>query len=316
MAARAFVLAIPFAIVVSPAAAEDVFKVVIGNAINWENQALQLGQEVGIYKKHGIVLDTVTTSGAGETIQPIIAGSADMGGPIAMVGAYRVFERGAPIRILMPMFTGDNTYWYVKASSPIKSLKDASAKYTIAYSSSGSTTDLIVQGFAKEFGVKAVPTKAGGMVSTLTQVMSGQVDIGWAAPPFGLEEVHDGKIRIIARGNDLASLRSQTVRVLIINDNVLKTRREAVLRFAKAYREAVDWMYADPKAMEMYAKLVKRPLAMIHEAVEKFQPKSALQYDKVSDIEGSMRDAVNLKFIDKPLTKEQLDRLIQIPPRH
>jgi len=28
-----------------------------------------------------------------------------------------------------------------------------------------------------------------------------------------------------------------------------------------------------------------------------------------------MRDAVTLKFLDKPLTKEQLADLIQIPPR-
>ena len=52
--------------------------------------------------------------------------------------------------------------------------------------------------------------------------MSGQVDIGWAAPPFGLQEIKDGKIRIIARGSDVPSLRGQTVRVLIVNANALK----------------------------------------------------------------------------------------------
>ena len=61
--------------------------------------------------------------------------------------------------------------------------------------------------------------------------MSGQVDIGWAAPPFGLQEIKDGKIRIIAHGSDVPSLRGQTVRVLIVNANALKTKHDAIMRF-------------------------------------------------------------------------------------
>ena len=37
--------------------------------------------------------------------------------------------------------------------------------------------------------------------------------------------------------------------------------------------------------------------------------------DAVKDVEGIMRDAVKLKFLDKPLTAAQLTELIQIPPR-
>jgi NitT/TauT family transport system substrate-binding protein len=47
----------------------------------------------------------------------------------------------------------------------------------------------------------------------------------------------------------------------------------------------------------------------------KFQPKEALQTDKLADLDGIVRDAVKLKFLDKPLTKEQLTELIQIPSR-
>ena len=47
----------------------------------------------------------------------------------------------------------------------------------------------------------------------------------------------------------------------------------------------------------------------------KFQPKEALQTDKMADLDGAIRDAVTLKFLEKPLTKEQLAELIQIPPR-
>jgi hypothetical protein len=54
-------------------------------------------------------------------------------------------------------------------------------------------------------------------------------------------------------------------------------------------------------------------MTMIRDSILEHQPRSALQYDRIAEIEGSMRDAVQLKFIDKPLTKAQLDELIQIP---
>ena len=83
---------------------------------------------------------------------------------------------------------------------------------TIAYSTSGSSSNNLVLAFASELGVKAKPTATGGPAATLTQVMSGQIDIGWAAPPFGVKELKEGKIRILIRGSDAPSLRGQTVR--------------------------------------------------------------------------------------------------------
>ena len=74
-------------------------------------------------------------------------------------------------------------------------------------------------------------------------------------------------------------------------------------------------MYADPKAVEMYSVKIKRPVEMLKESMAKFQPKEALQTDKFADLDGAVRDAVKLKFLDKPLTKEQLAELMEIPPR-
>jgi NitT/TauT family transport system substrate-binding protein len=58
----------------------------------------------------------------------------------------------------------------------------------------------------------------------LTQVMSRQIDIGWATPPFGLKEDNEGKIRIIANGNDVPTLRNQTVRVEVAHWRPARTR--------------------------------------------------------------------------------------------
>jgi NitT/TauT family transport system substrate-binding protein len=314
--ASALGLALPLALSAVSASAEDTLKVVIGQINNWENQAPTLGQDAGIFKKHGIVLENTGTQGAGETIQAVISGSADIGAGVGAAGVMRAFSKGAPVRILAPAFTGTgDLYWYVKADSKIQSLKDATPETTIAYSTNGSSSNNIVVAFVSELGAKAKPTATGGPAATLTAVMSGQVDIGWAAPPFGLQEIKQDKIRIIAKGSDVPSLRGQTVRTLIVNANSLKTKRDAIMRFMDAYRESVDWMYSDPKAVEMYSAKIHQPVELLKESMDKFQPKETLQTDKFADLDGAIRDAVTLKFLDAPLTKEQIAELLQIPPR-
>ena len=74
-------------------------------------------------------------------------------------------------------------------------------------------------------------------------------------------------------------------------------------------------MYSDPKAITMYAEKMKLDEALIEASIKEFHPKEAMQTDGMKDIEGIQRDAVKLKFLDAPLTKEQLAEFIQIPPR-
>ncbi len=97
---RTRTLACTFALVASllgapySARAEDQLKVAIGQINNWENQMPTLGQDAGIFKKHGLVLDNFGTAGAGETIQPIISGSADIGIGVGVAASPR--SRASP----------------------------------------------------------------------------------------------------------------------------------------------------------------------------------------------------------------------------
>jgi NitT/TauT family transport system substrate-binding protein len=300
----------------APAFAQDELKIAIGQINNWENQPPTLGQDAGIFAKHNLKLEAVGTQGAGETIQAVISGSADLGAGVGVAGVMRAFSKGAPVRVLLPAFTGTgDLYWYVKADSPLKSVKDITDKNTIAYSTSGSSTNNLVLAFGQELGVKAKPTATGGQPGTLTAVMTGQVDIGWAAPPFGVKELKEGKIRMLIRGSDVPSLKGQTVRTIIVNADALKNKKDAIMRFVKAYRESADWMYSDPKAIEMYAVKIKSDPALLKESIAQFHPQETMQSDKMADLDGAVADAVKLKFLDKPLTKEQLGEFLQIPPR-
>jgi NitT/TauT family transport system substrate-binding protein len=312
IAAVALVLAIAAPVV----EAQDTLKLAAGQRGNWDTSISEVGQRAGIFKKHGLVLEILWTQGAGETQQAVISGSADLGIAGGIMGALSAYSKGAPVRIISAETTGaSDLFWYVPANSPIKTLKDTDGK-TIAYSTNGSSTHGIVTAFMKQYDLKAKPTATGGPSPTLTQVMSGQIDVGWSAPPFGLKQLDEGAIRIIASGNDAAVFKGQTVRVNITNVQTLTTRKPVIERYMKAYRETVDWMYSDdPKALATYAEFVGIPLEMAKRVRDQFFPKSAVDPDRIIGLDTIVPDAVALKFTATQLTKEQLSELIQIFPR-
>src|ERR1700731_4631189 len=167
------------------ASADDLIKLTIGQRGNWDTAIAQLGTKAGIFKKRGIDLELLYTSGSGETLQPVIAGSVDAGLAVGTLGAIAAFAKGAPVRIIGAQATGAADYWYAKATSPVKSLADLTEKNTIAFSTNGSSTQGVVRPFIDEFKLKAKPMATGNAPATLTAVMTGQVDVGWASPPFG-----------------------------------------------------------------------------------------------------------------------------------
>ena len=296
--------------------AQDTLKVAAGQRGNWDTTIAEIGQRAGIFKKHGLVLEVLWTQGGGETQQAVISGSVDIGVAPGIMGVLSAFSKGAPVRIIGAETTGaSDLYWYVPTASPIKTLKDTDGK-TIAYSTNGSSTHGIVTAFMKQYDLKAKPTATGGPAPTLTQVMSGQIDVGWSAPPFGLQQLDEGKIRVVASGNDATVFKGQTVRLLITNVQTLKDRKPAIDRFMKAYRETIDWLYSDdPAALKTYADFVGIPIAMAKRTRDDFFPKAAVDPDRVIGLDTIVQDAVALKYTAVPMTKDQLAELIQIPPR-
>ncbi len=296
--------------------AQDTLKIAAGQRGNWDTTIAEVGQRAGIFKKHGLALEILWTQGGGETQQAVISGSVDIGVAPGIMGVLSAYSKGAPVRVIGAETTGAaDLYWYVPSSSPIKSLKDTEGK-TIAYSTNGSSTHGIVTAFMKQYDLKAKPTATGGPAPTLTQVMSGQIDVGWSAPPFGLQQLDEGRIRIVASGNDATVFKGQTVRLLITNVQTLKTRKPVIDRFMKAYRETIDWMYSnDPAALKTYADFVGIPVEMARRTRDNFFPKEAVDPDHIVGLDTIVQDAVALKYTSAPLTKEQLAELIQIPPR-
>ena len=306
--------AIAMATLTAPAAADDLVKMTIGQRGNWDTSITHLGEKAGIFKKHGLQLEMIYTSGSGETLQPVISGSVDLGLAVGTLGAMAAYSKGAPVRIIGAEATGAADYWYAK-NPAIKTLKDTNG-HTIAFSTNGSSTHSVVRAFIDEFKLTAKPQPTGNPSATLTAVMTDQVDVGWAAPPFGLKEMEEGKIHLVARATDATLVRGQTIRVLVANADALVKRKEVIDRFMKAYRESIDYMYsANPQVMKDYAEFARVSEPLAKRVRDEFFPKSLINPDQIHGLVSLIPEAVNLKFIPAPLTKEQIAELIQISPR-
>jgi NitT/TauT family transport system substrate-binding protein len=306
--------AIAMATLAAPAAADDLVKMTIGQRGNWDTSITHLGEKAGIFKKHGLQLEMIYTSGSGETLQPVISGSVDLGLAVGTLGAMAAYSKGAPVRIIGAQATGAADYWYAK-NPAIKTLKDANG-HTIAFSTNGSSTHSVVRAFIDEFKLTAKPQPTGNPSATLTAVMTDQVDVGWAAPPFGLKEMEEGKIHLVARATDAALVRGQTIRVLVANADALVKRKEVIERFMKAYRESIDYLYSsNPQVMKDYAEFARVSEPLAKRVRDEFFPKSLVNPDQIHGLDSLIPEAVNLKFIPAPLTKEQIAELIQISPR-
>jgi NitT/TauT family transport system substrate-binding protein len=247
-----------------------------------------------------------------ESIQALIGGSMDIATAAGVSAAVGTFAKGAPIRIIGSEIIGaPDLYWYVPANSPIKTVEDFNGK-TVAYSLTGSSSHAALLALIAQYKLTAKPTSTGNIESTITQTMSGQVDVGFGAAPFGLNLVEDGKIRIVATGGEVASLQTRTARVNLTNVNTLQNRHDAVVRFNHAYQETIAWMYSDPAALKIYGEYSSLPEKIVLR-VRNLIPKESLATDRVEGIDQIMADAVAGKFISTPLTAEQVNELVRIP---
>ena len=292
--------------------AQEKVKVAIGQGIPFDTAFPIAAVKAGIFKKHGLDVEVLTTNGGGETLQAVISGSVDVGIAAGLTGVLGAFGKGAPLRVISAEGTGMNeSFVYVPASSPIKSMSEADGK-VVAFSTVGASTYSLVTGIADHYKVKPKFVATGSIPATYATALSGQVDIGWGAVPFGLQEMRDGKIRILAWGDQAADIANQTMRVNIVNARVLEERKEMLRKFMNAYYEAWDWAYASPEAVKIVAETFSIAPDIIEEVRTKYTTRALTQLGEIKNLQQTIKDAVEFKYLSAPLTGEQQRNLFQL----
>ena len=303
----AIVLALAVAGTPALAGAAETVKVAVPQRGAWDTSFTELGVGQGFFKKQGLDIEITYTEGGASNEQAVISGSVDVAVATGFLGILAAYVKGAPVRIISPEATGaPDIFWYVKADSPIKSMKDLHGK-TVSFSEPGSSSNLILLTLLKEAGVTdAKVISVGAAPNGLPQVMTGQIDASWSTPPTGLKELKANEIRMIARGNDSPDVKNETVRVNAVNLNFLQAHRAAVVGFMKGYKELVDWAYSGEPALEAYAKLSNQPLEQVKYANKEFQTKDEDQVEAIKGEDRVLAEALAAKRIPHAMTHDDI----------
>ena len=300
------------AIAVAQTAAAETLKVAVAQRGFWNSTFIEVGLKQGYFREVGLDIDILYTEGGASTLTPVIAGSIDIAMTNGILGVVAAYAKGMPVKIISAEATGAaEAFWYARPESGIRRLADTDGK-TVAYSSPGSSTNLILLQLVNQAKVAPKLVATGGAPATLTQVMSGQIDVGWSVPPFVLQQLSDGKLVIIARGSDVPALTQQTIRVNVANANVLKERRDAFVRFIKALSRAIDWAYSDPEAIDHYAEITKVSRALARQTRDEFFPKEALQLTEVKGLDVTLKQALEFKYITSAMTVGEAQGMLDI----
>src|SRR5258708_22660831 len=188
------------ATVTAERALAETLKVAVAQPGFWNSTFIDVGLRQGYFKDVGLDIDILYTEGGASTLTPVIAGSIDIAMTNGVLGVVAAYAKGMPVKIISAEATGAaEALWYARPESGIKRLADTNGK-TVAFSSPGSSTNLILLQLVNQAKVTPKLVATGGAPATLTQVMSGQLDVGWSVPPFVLQQLADGRHVIIAPG--------------------------------------------------------------------------------------------------------------------
>ena len=227
-----------------PASADTALTVGKANATSDAIIPVNVGDQLGIFKKHGLDLKITDFSGGGKSAQAMAAGAIDIEDGAGTEMAF--VAKGAPMLAVCEStgpapFMGIGVPW----DSPIHSLQDLKGKI-IGVSSPGSFSDWLGHELARkkgwgENGVKTVAI-GGSTAATTAAFRAHQVDadIGGATQFFAMEETKTGRLltSVSAYEGNVAS------GVLFASNKLIASNPGALRAFLAGWIETVDYMRA------------------------------------------------------------------------
>jgi len=132
------------ATVTAERALAETLKVAVAQRGFWNSTFIDVGLKQGYFKDVGLDIDILYTEGGASTLTPVIAGSIDIAMTNGILGVVAAYAKGMPVKIISAEATGAaEAFWYARPDSGIKRLADTNGK-TVAFSSPGSSTNLIL----------------------------------------------------------------------------------------------------------------------------------------------------------------------------
>ncbi len=303
-ATMALAAALAAAVASAPARADTVLAVGKANANADNTLPVNVGDEKGLFKKHGLDIKIVDFQGGSKMVQAMIAGNIDIA-----VGAgveMSFIARGAP---MMAVCESASTIPFLSVGvpwdSPAKSLKDLKGK-KIGVSSSGSLTDWLAKQLAirEGWGVGGIKiaTIGGSPTASMAAFKAHLVDadVGGTATFLRMAESKAGKVLAPATAftDHIAS------GVIYASNKLIQSNPDAVRAFVAGWLDTIKFMRANKDETVK----IERTVTRYSEAV------TSQEYDFVigmytSDCKFDAKSlaTLNQSFVDLKRIKHEMD---------
>ena len=228
----------------APARAETTLRVGKANANSDAIIPVNIGDQLGIFKKHGLKLEITDFGGGSKMVQGLAAGAIDIADGAGTEMAF--VAKGAPM-VAVCMSTGPAPFLGVGVpwDSPVKKLEDLKGK-VIGVSSPGSFSDWSGRQLARHFGwgddgVKTVAI-GGGAAPARAAFRTHLVDaaISSTSQFLAFEEAKEGRLVApvsVYEGNVGSG-------ALFAANKLIADNPDAIRAFLAAWIETVDYMRA------------------------------------------------------------------------
>ena len=224
-------------------AAEKPLKVGVG-ALTTAYLPLFLAKEKGFFEREGFDVKFTFFKGGTECMQALISRGIDIG-----MGSVSEVEHAADEGQKGKIFFGvSNTMkYYLLARPEIKSMNEAKGK-TFAISKIGSLSDFITRYIITTYGLDpdkdAKILQIGSHPARFAALKSGAVDLTILDEPLATTAREQGFNQIV---NLKDSIKEWQTEVLYAMEDYLKTKREDVKKFLKAYTDGIKLAKKDPE---------------------------------------------------------------------
>ena len=165
--------------------AEDPVKVAVPQRGTWETSVADMGEQAKIFAKHGIKVESLYTSGGGETMQALISGSVDVALATGAAAMFACLCEGRASEADRDLGNRRSRSFLVREGRLADQIAEGCRRQD-----HGVLGDRLIVESCHAQNHQAVRHRHQGFATgappaTFTQTMTGQIDIGWSAARSG-----------------------------------------------------------------------------------------------------------------------------------